>query len=61
MWRTMADPVGGQSESQARSLPVVDPVLDSEPNQQQYMQHARNDRDRLAYIYLDHWNREHLR
>ena len=61
MWRTMADPVGGQSESQARSLPVVDPVMDSQPNQQEYMQHARNDRDRLAYIYLDHWNREQLR
>ncbi len=44
LWRTDARPVGGDAESSYspddRTLPVVDPELDSLPNQDEYVQTA---------------------
>jgi hypothetical protein len=60
MWRTVADPVGGSSEEERRTLPVVDPVMDQVPNQQTYQQRAKEGRDSLAHTYLAHWNAESL-
>lgn len=61
LWRTMADPVGGQSETVSHTLPVVDPVLDAEPNQEEYFNIARRQRNQLARRYLDDWNRPSMR
>jgi len=58
VWRTMVDPVGGGREGDRRTLPVVDPLLDNEPNQQQYFETALTQRNRLAYCYLRDWNNE---
>ncbi|MBI1900007.1 MAG: Tad domain-containing protein [Planctomycetia bacterium] len=60
LWRTIADPVGGRAEGQRRTLPVVDPVMDSEPNQQDYVDRARQQRYVLARQYLTDWNSETL-
>jgi hypothetical protein len=60
-WRTNVDPVGGRSEGDLRTLPVVDPVLDLEANQEQYMRTARRQRRQLAERYLADWNNESLR
>jgi hypothetical protein len=56
LWRTNGQPVGTGDESTDRTLPVVDPVLDSQPNQPQYLDAARAQRAMLAKQYLDHWN-----
>ncbi len=60
LWNTLPDPVGGVSEDSRRTLPVVDPVLDMLPNQQDYIVVARNQRRVLAEAYLSHWNFEKL-
>jgi hypothetical protein len=60
LWRTIADPVGGRAEGQRRTLPVVDPVMDNEPNQQDYFDRAREQRYTLARGYLSDWNSETL-
>ena len=58
LWRTVGEPVGGTREAQRTTLPVVDPILGQEPNQDQYRERARQDRDRLAFRYLADWNNE---
>jgi hypothetical protein len=60
LWRTMVDPVGGVSEDTRRTLPVVDPVMDNEPEQEKYLELARLQRNQLAHIYLRHWNNDLL-
>lgn len=60
LWRTMVDPVGGNGESQRRTLPVVDPVLDSEPDQPKFFQFAVDQRRVYANRYLADWNNEQL-
>jgi len=61
LWRTNGDPVGGASEAQRRTLPVVDPVMDVQPNQDKYLNRAKSQRRRYARIYLSQWNRDTLR
>lgn len=61
LWRTTGDPIGGEIESIRRTLPVVDPVLDDEPSQDQYRFEATQQRDHLAHRYLDEWNDESMR
>lgn len=61
LWRTVGDPVGGFGEEIRRTLPVVDPVLDFEPNQRSYFSNAVNQRKSLAHRYLDEWNNESMR
>lgn len=60
LWRTTVDPVGGQSEEERRTLPVVDPVMDEEPNQQEYIDRSRRQREVLSKRYLTDWNSETL-
>ncbi len=64
LWRTDARPVGGDAESgdspDDRTLPVVDPELDSLADQDQYVKTAVRQRWRLSHIYLDQWNAEIL-
>ena len=64
LWRTDARPVGGGAESSYspddRTLPVVDPELDSVANQDQYVQTAVAQRRTLSHRYLDQWNAELL-
>ena len=64
LWRTDARPVGGDAESSYspddRTLPVVDPELDSLANQNQYVQTAVAQRRTLSHMYLDQWNAELL-
>jgi hypothetical protein len=56
--------VGGAAESSYspddRTLPVVDPELDSLPNQEQYVQTAVKQRSTLAHRYLNEWNAQLL-
>jgi len=60
LWRTAADPVGGNSEYWRRTLPVVDPVMDRLPNQEDYLEDARRQRSLLAHEYLRRWNNESM-
>ena len=60
LWRTMADPVAGNSEQERRTLPVVDPVMDVTPDQEAYIRNAQSQRETLAHRYLDDWNDETL-
>jgi hypothetical protein len=60
MWRTAADPVGGNNEQQRRSLPVVDPELDSVPDQQKYVRRAKRQREQLSHRDLRDWNAEQM-
>ena len=60
LWRTIADPVGGVSEADRRTMPVVDPVMDSVPNQRDYVDNARKQRRSMATRYLNDWNHEKL-
>lgn len=60
IWRTNVDPVGGMSELERRTLPVVDPVMDVTMEQEEYMADAREQRDELAHGYLRDWNNESL-
>lgn len=59
MWRTNVDPVGGFTEMARRTLPVVDPVMDTLFDQERYF-YARAQRERLARRYLRDWNDESL-
>ncbi len=60
LWRTDARPVGGDAESSYapddRTLPVVDPELDTLPNQQSYVNTAVSQRRNLSHTYLNQWN-----
>ena len=58
LWRTSAMPVGGDSDSFDRTLPVVDPVMDTLLDRAQYMAKARGQRRQLAHKYLGDWNYE---
>ena len=64
LWRTDARPVGGAAEAtyspDERTLPVVDPELDSLANQNDYVQTAVAERSYLSHLYLDQWNAELL-
>jgi len=60
MWRSMIDPVGGASELERRTLPVVDPVMDTAPNQESYFLLARAQRKDTAHRYLRQWNNDML-
>ena len=60
LWRTMSDPVGGMSEAERRTLPVVDPVQDVALDLIPYQDAARRQRERLANRYLEDWNAESL-
>ena len=64
LWRTDARPVGGEAESSyspdERTLPVVDPELDSMANQDEYVQTAVAQRRTLSHMYLDEWNAQLL-
>lgn len=60
LWRTNADAVGGMSEAERRTLPVVDPVMDEVVNQGDYIRKARRQRQRLAHKYLGAWNDQAL-
>jgi len=57
LWRTMVDPVGGMEEDARRSLPAVDPVMDAEFDQEEYIKRARDERESLSHTYLNQWNR----
>jgi hypothetical protein len=61
LWRTVVDPVGGQLEETASTLPVVDPVRGSEPDQEDYLETAQRQRRQLAQRYLSDWNNASLR
>jgi hypothetical protein len=52
LWRTSATPVGGGFEYFDRTLPVVDPVWDVEPDQAAYLLRARKRRRHYAEMYL---------
>jgi hypothetical protein len=58
LWRTNGDPVGGISEEDRRTLPVVDPVLDMIPNLDLYAEIAERERHQLSHTYLNHWNND---
>ncbi|MEI8372464.1 MAG: pilus assembly protein TadG-related protein [Planctomycetota bacterium] len=64
LWRTDARPVGGDADSgyspDDRTLPVIDPELDSVANQEQYVRTAVQQRQMLSKLYLDQWNAELL-
>lgn len=60
LWRTIGDPVGGMSEDVRRTMPVVDPVLDSAPGLAAYFKTAKRQRSNLAYKYLADWNNASL-
>jgi hypothetical protein len=60
LWRTVVDPVGGNSESERRTIPVVDPVLDVAPDQGPYFRDAVRQRSELAHRYLRDWNNESM-
>mgnify|MGYP005836715951 CR=1 FL=1 len=60
LWRLDGFEVGGDVESHDRTLPAVDPVMDSLPNQSQYLATARQQRHDLAHYYLNEWNRRAL-
>jgi hypothetical protein len=57
LWRTLADPVGGDLESVRRTLPVVDPASDEAPR----LARAIEQRNRLARHYLAAWNNDLMR
>lgn len=60
LWRTSVQPVGGSAEATDPSLPVVDPVWGTMPNQATYLRNARQQRKDLAHHYLSDWNEEAL-
>jgi hypothetical protein len=43
-------------EAADRTLPVVDPLYDAMPDQAEYLEEAKEQRNHLAYIYLMQWN-----
>jgi hypothetical protein len=59
LWRIDGQPVGVNEQSyspSARTLPAVDPELDSEPNQSEYAATAVKQRWKLSHHYLNEWN-----
>lgn len=60
LWRTIGDPVDGSSETTRRSLPVVDVVLDMEPELPTYYQNAVKERKSWSERYLRKWNNDLL-
>jgi len=60
LWRPSVQPVGGYNELADPSLPVVDPVLGTMPDQAAYFARALDQRRRLAFVYLDRWNNQSL-
>ncbi len=56
LWRTSITPVGGPDEGTNPTLPVVDPLTETE-----FLGRARSERHRYAHHYLREWNRESLR
>ncbi len=56
LWRTSVLPVGGSGEWGEPTLPVVDPVHDSSPDQPQNLAAARRQRRSQARRYLGMWN-----
>lgn len=61
MWRTIAEPLGGPSEEDLRSIPIEDVLLDPFANTAASIDEARTVRDGLAKRYLTEWNNESLR
>ncbi len=60
LWRTNGDAVGGVSEGMRRTLPVVDPVMEFGPGQDEFVRRARKQREHHANVYLTAWNDESL-
>lgn len=60
LWRTVVDPVGGESEVERRTLPVVDPLLNGVPWNETYFLDAVRQRHDLARRYLNDWNNESM-
>jgi hypothetical protein len=64
LWRTDGRPVGGAAEAgyspDDRTIPAVDPELDSMPNQDEYLHAAQMQRYVLSHKYLNDWNNEAL-
>ena len=64
LWRTDGRALGGGNEASYspddRTLPVVDPELDSLANQSDYVREAQSERYALSHKYLDDWNNELL-
>jgi hypothetical protein len=60
LWRTNADPVGGMSEGERRTVPVVDPVMDFAPEQERYFDTAKSQRKSYSRTYLNMWNNDLL-
>ena len=58
LWRTNGQPVGVAEDSTNRTFPVVDPELDNQANQSDYVTNAKRQRQRLAHTYLAQWNAE---
>jgi len=64
LWRTSVSPVGGDGESQLRTLPVVDPETDdtdsislsSFASSGTYLRQAKSDRQNWTQRYLNDWN-----
>ncbi len=56
LWRTSVVPVGGQSKTFERTLPVIDPVTDFVPSQAQYQAVARYQREAMSHRHLGEWN-----
>jgi hypothetical protein len=60
LWRTLVDPVGGESEETRRTVPAVDPA--EEPDGLvPYKEIAIEQRRSLAHHYLRDWNNASLR
>jgi len=60
MWRTNGDPVGGMSEGERRTVPVVDPVMDYSSDQEKHFKTATNQRKSYSRTYLNMWNSDLL-
>ncbi|MBN2024817.1 MAG: Tad domain-containing protein [Pirellulales bacterium] len=56
LWRGAAVPVGNESDALARTLPVIDPVMDYVANQAQFFDRARDERRDQSRRHLDEWN-----
>jgi hypothetical protein len=64
LWRTDGRPLGGGNEASYspddRTLPAVDPELDTLSNQDEYVHQAQGQRYFLSHKYLNDWNNEAL-
>lgn len=57
LWRTNGTIVGGDGEASSPTLPAVDPLSDAASGGR-YFRTARDQRKRIAHMYLGHWNAE---